>query len=165
MYDMIFIRWVIGFVPDPKRFLDNLIPALKPGGVIVIQDYLYDGLALYPRGGAFDNAKDIVIRHWASGGGDAYIASRIPQFFRDAGLALIDYSPHCLAGDPESPVFEWAERFFTKHMDLMVESGATDKTTADAIIEDWYAHKSNPNAIFCSPIVVDMVGRKPIVEV
>jgi hypothetical protein len=101
-----------------------------------------------------------VIRHWAVGGGDAYIAARIPKIFRDAGLDLFDYAPHCLAGGPDSDVIEWAHRFFTKHMHLMVASGATTQEMGEAMLADWYAHRSNPDTIFCSPILVDMAGRK-----
>jgi SAM-dependent methyltransferase len=159
-YDLIFVRWVIGFVPDPKKFIENLLPSLKKGGIIAIQDYLYSGLGLYPKGGAFDNALEMVIRHWGASGGDAFVASQIPRIFRELGLQLADYSPHCLAGGPNSDVIEWAHKFFTKHMHLMVESGATTKEMGDAILEDWYAHRKNPDTIFCSPIVVDMAGKK-----
>jgi SAM-dependent methyltransferase len=159
-YDLIFIRWVIGFVPDPEKFILNLLPSLKKGGVIAIQDYLYSGLGLYPKGGAFDHALDMVIRHWAVSGGDAFVAAKIPAIFRKHGLELIDYSPHCLAGGPDSDVIEWADKFFTKHMHLMVGSGATTKEMGDAMLEDWYAHRKNPDTIFCSPIVVDMAERK-----
>jgi SAM-dependent methyltransferase len=159
-YDLIFVRWVIGFVPDPETFIANLLPSLRNGGIIAIQDYLYDGLALHPMGGAFDHALETVIRHWKSGGGDAFIAAKIPKMFRHHGLKLIDYSPHCLAGGPDSDVIEWAHKFFTKHMDLMVESGATTREMGDAMLADWYEHRKNPDTIFCSPIVVDMAGRK-----
>lgn len=159
-YDLIFVRWVIGFVPDAESFIANLVPALKPGGTIAIQDYLYSGLGLYPKGGAFDNALETVIRHWGAGGGDAFIASKVPAIFRKNGLELTDYSPHCLAGGPDSDAIEWAHKFFTKHMHLMVESGATTQAMGDAMLEDWYAHRKNPDTIFCSPIVVDMAGRK-----
>lgn len=159
-YDLIFVRWVIGFVPDPEKFIRNLLPSLKKGGIIAIQDYLYAGLALYPKGGAFDHALDTVIRHWKSGGGDAFVAAKIPKIFRENGLETIDYSPHCLAGGPDSDVMEWAGKFFTKHMRLMVASGATTKEMGDAMLEDWYAHRRNPDTIFCSPIVVDMAARK-----
>lgn len=159
-YDLIFVRWVIGFVPDAEEFIANLLPSLKKGGVIAIQDYLYSGLGLYPKGGAFDNALDTVIRHWAVGGGDAFIASKIPAIFRKNTLEMIDYSPHALAGGPDSDVIEWADKFFTKHMQMMVDSGATTQAMGDAMLEDWYAHRKNPDTIFCSPIVVDMAARK-----
>lgn len=159
-FDLIFVRWVIGFVPDPEKFIVNLLPSLKKGGVIAIQDYLYSGLGLYPKGGAFDHALDMVIKHWAVSGGDAFVAAKIPAIFRKHGLEMIDYSPHCLAGGPDSDVIEWADKFFTKHMQLMVDSGATTKEMGDTMLEDWYTHRKNPDAIFCSPIVVDMAGRK-----
>ena len=159
-YDLIFVRWVIGFVPDPEKFIVNLLPSLKKGGVIAIQDYLYSGLGLYPKGGAFDNALDMVIKHWAVSGGDAFVAAKIPAIFRKHGVELVDYSPQCLAGGPDSDVIEWADKFFTKHMHLMIESGATTKEMGNAMLEDWYAHRKNPDTIFCSPIVVDMAGRK-----
>jgi len=159
-YDLIFVRWVIGFVPDPEKFIGNLIPSLKRGGLIAIEDYLYSGLGLYPKGGAFDHALDMVIKHWAVSGGDAFVAAKIPAIFRKYGLALVDYSPQCLAGGPDSGVIEWADKFFTKHMHLMVASGATTKKLGDAMLQDWYAHRMNPDTIFCSPIVVDMAGKK-----
>ncbi len=159
-FELIFVRWVIGFVPDPEKFIVNLLPSLKKGGVIAIQDYLYSGLGLYPKGGAFDHALDMVIKHWAVSGGDAFVAAKIPAIFRKHGLEMIDYSPHCLAGGPDSDVIEWADKFFTKHMQLMVDSGATTKEMGDTMLEDWYTHRKNPDAIFCSPIVVDMAGRK-----
>ncbi len=159
-YDLIFVRWVIGFVPDPALFISNLTQFLKPGGVLAIQDYLYSGLGLYPKGGAFDGALEMVIRHWAVSGGDAFIAARIPRLFKDNDLEVIDYSPHCQAGGPDSDVIEWADRFFTKHMHLMVESGATTAEEGQAMLDDWYAHRNNPDTIFCSPILVDVAGKK-----
>lgn len=158
-YDLIFVRWVIGFVPDPEKFIANLLPSLKKGGVIAIQDYLYSGLGLYPKGGAFDHALEMVIKHWEASGGDAFIAAKIPAIFRKHGVEIIDYSPHCLAGGPDSDVIEWAHKFFTKHMHLMVETGATTKEMGEAMLEDWHAHRKNPDTIFCSPIVIDMAGR------
>jgi ubiquinone/menaquinone biosynthesis C-methylase UbiE len=57
-FNLIFARWVIGFVPDADLFLDKLVQALAPGGIIAFQDYAYDGLAIYPRGGAFEKMPD-----------------------------------------------------------------------------------------------------------
>lgn len=159
-YDFIFVRWVLCFVPDPQKFISNLLPSLKRGGIIAIQDYLYSGLGLYPKGGAFDNALDTVIRHWKIDGGDGYIAARIPELFRTLGVDLIDYSPHCKAGGQNSDVTLWADKYFTKHLSVMAADGATTKEMADAMLEDWNAHRKNPDMIFCSPILVDMAGKR-----
>ena len=81
-YDFIFVRWVVGFVSDPEQFLSQLIKTLRPGGIIAIQDYIYEGLSLFPRGGAFEGMADAVRAYWRSGGGDPYIAAQIPTIFK-----------------------------------------------------------------------------------
>ena len=45
-YDLVFVRWVIAFVPYPEKFLTQLFATLRVGGIIAIQDYYYEGLSL-----------------------------------------------------------------------------------------------------------------------
>jgi hypothetical protein len=42
----------------------------------------------------------------------------------------------------------------------MVEKGIIMQKLADDMLADWQEHKRNPNSIFFSPIVVDVVGQK-----
>jgi SAM-dependent methyltransferase len=157
-YDLIFSRWVIGFVPSPEKFLAPLFRALRPGGVIALEDYVYEGLSLYPRGGAFDGMADAVRAYWRSGGGDPYVGAKVPAIFRENAIRLSDYAPHCLAGGNTSGVFEWAHRFFTVHIDQMVERNVLTPESGSAMLADWLAHKENPDMVFVSPIVMDIAG-------
>lgn len=160
-YDLIFSRWVIGFVPSAEAFLAPLFRALRPGGVIAIQDYVYEGLSLFPRGGPFDRMADAVRAYWRHGGGDPYVAASIPTIFRANGIRLADYTPNCLAGGNTSDVFEWAHRFFVVHIHQMVERKVLAPADGDAMLKDWLAHRDNPETIFVSPIVVDVAGTRP----
>jgi SAM-dependent methyltransferase len=160
-YDLIFVRWVIAFVPDAEKFLLSLFPSLCPGGIIALQDYYYEGLSLFPRDGAFNRMPDVVKAYYRSAGGDAYVTGKIPSIFRKYGLRLIDFTPTCLAGGPDSGVMEWAHRFFTVHTQAMVEKGIVSQQDADAMLADWFAHRQNPDAIFFSPIVIDVAGVLP----
>ena len=157
-YDFIFVRWVVGFVFDPEQFLGQLIKALRPGGIIALQDYIYEGLSLFPRGGAFEGMADAVRAYWRSGGGDPYIAAQIPTIFKKYHVKLVDYTPSVLAGGPSSGVMEWAHRFFTTHIQAMVDKGVISQDKGDAMWQDWLTHRSNPETIFVSPIVVDIAG-------
>jgi SAM-dependent methyltransferase len=159
-YNLIFIRWVIAFVPDPAKFLLPLIRSLKKGGIIAIMDYWYEGLSLYPQGGAFDNAADVVRKYYRSGGGDPYVTGKIPELLRGQKLKVIDFTPTQIAGGPQSDIIEWAHRFFVPHLPLMAEKGNCPKEEAEAMSQDWLAHRNNPNTIFFSPIVVHIAGRK-----
>lgn len=157
-YDFVFVRWVIAFVPDPEKFLTQLFAALRVGGVIAIQDYYYEGLSLFPRGGAWDAMPDIVRAYYRSGGGDTYVTAKIPAIFKKHGLELIDFTPTCLAGGPTSGVMEWAHRFFSTHTQLMADKGIISHDQADALLADWNAHRRNPETLFFSPLVVDVAG-------
>jgi hypothetical protein len=157
---MIFVRWVVSIVPFPQIFLNRLSSSLAPRGVIAIQDYAYEGLALYPRGGAFENMPDAVKKYYQTEGGDPYIAAKLPELFKKAGLEMIDFKPNCLAGKSDSGIYEWGHRFFTVHTQKMVEKGIITQKLADEMLADWREHKKNPDSIFFSPIVVDVVGQK-----
>lgn len=159
-YDLVFSRWVMSFAPDPEKFLIPLIESLKPGGILAIQDYYYEGLSLWPLGGAFDKMADVVRAYYRAAGGDPYVTGRLPAIFRAHGLSLLEFSPHQLAGGPQSPVMEWGHRFFTTHIQAMVEKGAVSQKTAYALVEDWHRHRESQEALFFSPIVVDVQGRK-----
>jgi SAM-dependent methyltransferase len=159
-YDLVFSRWVIAFVQDAERFLQPLFNALRPGGVIAIQDYMYEGLALFPRGGAFDRIHAAVLAYYRSVGGDPYVTASLPGLFHRHGIQTLECSPHSLAGGTDSGVMQWAHRFFTVHIPRMVERGILGETEGAAMIADWTAHARNPDALFFSPIVVDVAGRK-----
>ena len=158
LYDLIFVRWVIAFVPDPEKFLLPLFNALRPGGIIAIQDYYYEGLSLFPRGGIWDTMPDVVRAYYRSGGGDAYVTGKIPALFRKHGIELTDLTPTCLSGGPTSGVMEWAHRFFSLHIPLMAEKGVISNEQADALTADWNSHRRNPDTVFFSPLVVDVAG-------
>ena len=159
-FDLIFVRWVIGFVPNPEPFLQPLLAALKPGGVIALQDYVHEGCGLFPEGGAWDSFPEKMRRWWRSGGGDPYVAARLPGVMRHLGLEVIDYTPTSLTGGPGSRVMEWMERFLVAQLPVMVGRGIATQEEADTILADWRAHQAQAETVFFSPFVVDIAGRK-----
>lgn len=159
-YDLVFVRWVIAFVADPEAFLVRLTRSLRPDGIIAVQDYYYEGLSLFPHGGPFDAMPAAVKAYYNSVGGDPYVTGRLPALFRKHGLDLVDFSPHSLAGGPQSGIMEWAHRFFTVHAHTMATKGIITEAQAHAMLNDWNLHRDNPDALFFSPIVVDVAGKR-----
>ncbi len=159
-FDLVFIRWVIGFVPNPKSFLEPLVTALKPKGIISIEDYVHEGCVLFPNGGAWDLFPDAMRKWWRAGGGDPYVGIRLPVVMRELKLKVIDYRPNTLSGGPKSPVMEWLGRFQDSQLSVMVEKGLITQSQADAIARDWRGHQQDPDAILFSPFVMDVAGQK-----
>jgi len=161
-YDLIFARWVIAFVPNPELFLDKLVKALAHNGTIAFMDYAYEGLTLYPRGGPFENMAETVRAYWRHGGGDPYIAAKLPMMFKERNIELTNFQPVTLAGGPESGVFRWADKFFSVHVQQMIDIGVVNKDLGNAMLKDWIEHIENPDSIFFSPIIVNITGTKLI---
>jgi len=159
-YDFIFLRWVIDFVPEPEKFLLKLLGILKKGGLIAIQDYAYEGIALFPKGGAFDNIAEAVKSYWKAGGGDPYFTVKLPSIFEKNNIELVEYKPVSLAGNKDSGVIEWAHRFFTVHLQLMADKKIISQMEADEFLDDWLRHRHEPDTMFFSPVVVDITGKK-----
>jgi len=159
-YDFIFMRWVIDFVPEPEKFLIKLLGSLKKGGVIAIEDYVYEGIALFPKGGAFDNIAEVMKSYYNLQGGDLHFTAKVPSIFRKNNIELVEYKPVSLAGDMDSGVIEWAHKFFNVHLQLMADKKIIKQREADNLLKDWLKHRYDPETIFFSPVIVDITGRK-----
>lgn len=158
--DLLFARWVFSFVPDVDAVIARLAGALRPGGVFLIEDYNHEGISIFPRSLGFDAVVRATRALYASRGGDAFVAARVPGAFRRAGLELVDWTPHVLSGDSRSPAFRWADAFFPPHSQGMVDKGLMTSAERERFLEEWEQRKRDPDARFFSPIVVDMAARK-----
>lgn len=159
-YNLIYMRWVIDFVPDAGNILLKLFRSLKKGGVIAIQDYAYEGIALFPKGGPFDNIAEYVKSYWVAGGGDPYFTVKVPKYFRENNISLNEYSPVNLAGGCDSDIFKWAYIFFKGHLKSLTELNIITSTLEKELWNDLKSHAENPDMIFFSPVIVNIIGQK-----
>lgn len=102
-YDLVFARWVFLFLPEVEKHLRKLVAALAPGGLLAIEDYHRDSVAMYP---PIPNWADMVRadKAWfASQGGNLNIAGLLPGLYRKLGLELVEVMPHIKTGRPPVP--------------------------------------------------------------
>lgn len=160
-FDLVFARWVLSFVPEPRAVFEKLARALKPGGVIAIEDYNHEGISLFPESAGFRALVRATRALYASRGGDPWIAGRLGGFARACGLETLELHPNVLCGGPDAPAFRWADAFFPYHSSGMVEAGVLSAAEREQFLREWDEHKRDPDALFCSPIVFDFAARKP----
>ncbi|MDE0892296.1 MAG: methyltransferase domain-containing protein [Planctomycetota bacterium] len=162
-YDLIFSRWVFSFLPDPEGIIARLSRALKPGGVLAIEDYNHHGVSSYPHSDGFVAVIEATRQMYFGQGGDPFVAGRLPIAMSSAGLELCDLEPTVLAGGPESGVFQWAHRFFTaeSQLDNMQERGGLSDEDRALFKKEWPVVCATPGAMFYSPILMDVAGRRP----
>lgn len=160
-YDLVFARWVFLFLPDPAGHLRKLARALKPGGLLAIEDYHRRTLSMSPTPADWDAFLAADRAFFATQGGDASIADRLPDLYRRAGLEVVESVPTVKTGAPGSPVWDWLSSYF---LGVLPRYGALPPLTPAAarrLARGWRAAARGRGSFLVAPAIVDVVGRRP----
>ncbi len=160
-YDLIFSRWVFSFLPDVEKVLKHLIPGLKPGGALAIEDYHHLGCAYYPNRPSFDAVIEAARRWYGKHGGNYRVAGELPALFHRLGLSRVEVVPHVRVAGPDSDLWRWGELFFVNHLPNMVSERLLTTAQAARFKRDLAALKKVKGALFVVPTIFDVVGRRP----
>ena len=159
-YDLIFARWVFLFLPDPDRHVRQLAAALKPGGLLAIEDYRRETLSMVPCPPEWPAFMAADAAFFATQGGDASIASRLPGIFARARLDVIDITPTIRTGHPGSPAWNWLSSYFLGVMDQLGHLRPFTPAQAASLRRQWIANANKPTSLLIGPALIDIVGRK-----
>ena len=161
-YDLIFVRWVFLFLPNPEAHLRQLVRSLKPGGKIAVQDYHRETLALIPKPLNWDEFVQADRAFFAAHGGNASIGSELPKLFRKVGLVGIELKPHILAGHPGSTAWNWLTDYFNSVKKQYSNLSPLDQKKATALFRDWKRLSKNSESLLIAPTLLDIVGTKRV---
>lgn len=159
-YDLIFARWVFLFLPDPLAHVMKLAKALKPGGLLAIEDYYRRTFTLVPLPRDWENFIQADLAFFASQGGDANIGARLPELFDRAGLTTVEVTPTIKSGGPRSAVWRWLSAYFLGVLDRLAGLPPFDAAQARRLRKQWLAAAERPESLMVAPMVIDVVGRK-----
>ena len=160
-YDVVFARWVFLFLPDPLARVRQLAAALRPGGVLAIEDYQRETLRMIPPPSTWERFLAADRAFFESQGGDASIGARLPALYKQAGLELVDVAPTVKSGHPGSPVWSWLSAYFLDGViDRLAGLAAFTRADARQLTRDWRAASREPQSLLIGPALIDVVGRK-----
>jgi SAM-dependent methyltransferase len=160
-YDLIYARWVFCFLPDPELHIRKLAVALKPGGLLAIQDYAHrESFALFPRPVEWLDFLASDRAMFAAHGGDISVGGQLPALYRRAGLEVVDVTPTHMSGPPGSQVWEWLFRYFGSVRERIGHTPPMDLAKAGRLWNLWCAAAADRRAFVIAPTMVDVVGRK-----
>lgn len=159
--DAAYQRWVLCFVRDPEAVIRGVARALKPGGVFAIQDYLYyEGVLLAPFSAAFHRFMQAVAAAWNGHGGDTRIGMKLPTLLAKHGLTPVEILPLHRIARSHSQLWTWPTIFIENFAPKLVEEGYLTSDEHQALLQDWEARSSDPNAFFCSPPMIEIIAVK-----
>lgn len=159
--DGAYCRWVMCFLSAPERAVAAVARALRPGGVLAIQDYFnYHTTTLAPRGRAFDRVVQATSASWRANGGDPDVAARLPAMLRANGLEVREITPHLRVARPGSPLWQWPTTFFHIYTPKLVAMGHLTDDDRLEYEREWAERTADPGTFFCTPPVFDIVAVK-----
>jgi len=91
-YDRIYARFLITHLPDCVAALSTMRRALRPGGVLIIEDIDFTGSFCYPPCSAYNRYVELYRQVVRCRKGDADIGPKLHGLLRDAGLQSVHMS-------------------------------------------------------------------------
>jgi len=159
-YDVIFARWVFLFLPDPGAHVRQLAAALKPGGVLAIEDYQRETMRMIPTPHTWERFLAADRAFFESQGGHPSLAGQLHGLYARAGLTTIDVTPTVRSGHPGSPVWTWISTYFLNMLDHLAGLGGFTASDARRLRRHWLAASRDATSLLIAPAVIDVVGRK-----
>ncbi len=158
--DGVVCRWMLMFLVEPENVLKKLAFALKPGGRIVVMEYVqFRSMSLWPAGEAFKKLYHAVHELIGTFGGNADIGGRVPDILTAQGFEVLDLMPMLRVGRPGSALWDWLDATHKNHPNL-VEAGLISQADLDAYFREWAQAGKNPAAFFTTPPVLATIARK-----
>ena len=159
-YDLIFARWVFLFLPNTAGHIRKLVSALKPGGLLAIEDYHRETFAMIPLPPEWDDMLDADQNFFASQGGDWSVAGKLPDLYRRSGLRMVEITPTIRTGPPGSAVWRWITDYFFGVFDRYAKIAPLTPAKTRSLRRRWRAAEKDPTSLMIAPAVLDVVGRK-----
>lgn len=160
--DIAYARWVLCFVPKPEAVIERVARSLKPGGVFAVQDYInWAALSLSPRSDVFLRVMPAIGKSWRERGGDPQVGQRLPAMMAAAGLVIEEIRPLQRIARPSDPLWDWPTTFFANFIPMLVEQGMVSEEDWRSFQAEWADRTRDPNAVFWTPSMVEIIARKP----
>lgn len=154
-------RWVYAFVARPREVLLRVAAALRPGGVMVLHEYLdYRAWRLSPRSAAFEEFVGEVMASWRASGGEPDIALDLPRWLEAAGFELLSVRPITEIARPGDFLWQWPKAFVATGLGRLVELGRIEAGRASEMRQAFDAAERSPESFMVTPTVLEAISRK-----
>jgi len=159
--DGMWVRWVFSFVSRPRELLLRAAGALRPGGTIVLHEYVdYRAWRLSPRSEAFESFVSEVMASWRESGGEPDIALELPRWLGELGFEVLEMRLLARVARPSDFTWQWPRTFLNVGIERLLELGRIDAAAAEAMRAGFDAAETAPGAFLVAPTVLEIIARK-----
>jgi ubiquinone/menaquinone biosynthesis C-methylase UbiE len=159
-YDFVYCRFVLQHLARPVDLLRRMWDAVRPGGVLAVEDADLEGLFCDPDNAGFSFCRRMYAEVLARNGGDPGCARRLARYFREAGTATPQMRLQqavSFGGDAKAMPMLTLEAI----ADSIVISGLASAAEVTAAIEDLRAFTARPDTLISDPRILQVWAPRP----
>ncbi len=90
-YDVIYSRFLLSHLTNPKLILENILQLLKPGGKLLIEDTDFTGHFCYPKSDYFDQYVTLYQDLLKKRGANANLGQGLVGLLKDTGFSNVEF--------------------------------------------------------------------------
>lgn len=157
--DGIWSRWVYAFVREPRRLLERAAAALRPGGAMVMHEYVdYRTWRVSPRREEFESFVAEVIASWRASGGEPDIGLDLPRWLAELGFEVRTLAPIVEVARPGDYLWQWPRAFVDTGIRRLVELGRVTEPRARDMTRAFAETEAAPHAFLVTPTVLEIIA-------
>lgn len=154
-------RWVFAFVKRPRALLERVRDVLRPGGMVVMHEYVdYATWRLAPRSPEHEEFVRVVMESWRADGGEPDIGLELPRWLGELGFELRELRPLIDIAPPSSYLWQWPKSFIEVGVRRLVDLGHLTAERARAISAAHAAAETAPHTLMMMPAVLEIIAER-----
>ena len=154
-FDLVHARLVVEHLGRPA--LERMLPPLKPGGWLVLEDYSFAAAGVDPESELMERVTEAVLTFMSRAGFDPEYGGKLVGELERCGLEDVAAEGRARVYRGGEPGTAFARLSLESLRGPLVEAGAL--TEAD--VEEALAGVEDPANVFVSPLLIAAWGRKP----
>jgi ubiquinone/menaquinone biosynthesis C-methylase UbiE len=158
-FDLVHARFLLTHLADPSGALARMRGALRPGGVIVLEDIDFRGHFCYPESKAFDRYVELYTETARRKGADANIGPRLPSLLVDAGFENVQMHVVQPAGT-SGEVKLMAPLTMENIAGSVVTAGLASEEEAEQLVAELYQYAQTAGTMGSAPRIIEAWGEK-----
>jgi SAM-dependent methyltransferase len=159
-FDLVYTRFLLTHLRDPAGALSKIRQALRPGGIVIVEDIEITGYFCYPDSAAFRRFIELYTLAVQRRGGDPNIGLRLPVLLLDAGFERMQANvvqPAGIEGEVKLLTAVTMENI----ADSVVTEGLAGRNEVDDVIARLYELARDSRTFLSVPRVVQAWGYRP----
>lgn len=159
-YDAVYARFVLQHLAQPVEMLRRMWEAVRPGGVLVVEDADFDGWACHPSRPEFDFFTRTYAEVIRRSGGDHSIGRKLHAYFLEAAIGKPEIKvlqPVYIEGDGKSLPLTTLDAT----ADLIVAESVATRGDVETALHDLERSTNDPGFLITGPRIFQVWCRRP----